>query len=196
MKRWWVWVVLLLSMGVNVGILATLAAERLRDREPAPTGGPAVANPRPPNSPVSPISPVPGEQGPSGPGPNFRMLADRLGLEGEARDRFVEIQRRAFETMRAGRQRLNSSRVALRQELAAASPDRARIDQLLDETIAAQGDLERALVTSLLESRAVLDPDQQRLYMRFVEERLRPGAQLEPRRPLRDRLLNRRGRRP
>src|SRR6185295_19051572 len=106
----------------------------------APAAGPPPMSPRPP------ISALPGEPRPGGPGPNFRTLADRLGLEGEARDRFVDIQRRAFESMRSGRQRVMASRAALRQELAADSPDRARIDALLEQTIAAQGEMEKALV--------------------------------------------------
>lgn len=171
MKRWWVWVVLLLSLGVNVGILATLGAQRLR--EPAP---------------AAPASTAPAPRRPSGPGPGMQRLADRLGLEGETRRRFLDIQRDAFETMRGEREKLQSARQALRLELASEQPDRQRVESLLAEVSATQAALERALVGSFLESRALLDADQQRLYTRFVEERLRPQAPPgRDRRPLRQR---------
>jgi Spy/CpxP family protein refolding chaperone len=193
MKRWWVWVLLLLSLGVNVGILATLGAQRLR--RPGPPA--AEAPPAPAPAAPEPAAPSPEPPRATVPAPTFQGLADRLGLEGEARRRFLDIQRRAFETMRAERQRMLAARAALRRELTAAAPDRARIDSLLAEAGAAQAALERSLVSSLLESRALLDPEQQRLYLRFVEERLRPaGAPRGPRRPLRERLLDRRGARP
>lgn len=161
MKRWWVWVVLLLSLGVNVGILATLGAQRLRGPGPA--------------APATPTEPSP-RRLPSGPGPGMQRLADRLGLEGETRQRFLDIQRDAFETMRGEREKLQSARQALRRELASEQPDRQRVESLLAEVSATQAALERALVGSFLETRALLDPDQQRLYTRFVEERLRPQA--------------------
>ncbi len=193
MKRWWVGILLLLSLGVNVGILATLGAQRLRRPEPAaPETSPAAGS-------TLPRPAAPGAERPrvAAPLPSFQGLADRLGLAGEARDRFVDIQRRAFESMRAQRQRMLAARAGLRQELVAASPDRRRIDALLAEAGAAQAELERVLVSSLLESRALLDPVQQRMYGRFVEERLRPeGAPLPPRRPLRERFLDRRRGRP
>jgi Spy/CpxP family protein refolding chaperone len=166
-KRWWLWIVLLLSLGVNVGILTTLAVDHLR-RDDAPL--PASAG------------------GPLRPGPRFQNLADRLGLEGERRERFLAIQQRAFERMRAERQRLMGARLALRRELVSGSSDRARIDTLLAEVTAAQAALERALIDSLLETREVLDPEQQRMYLRFVEERLRPGeGAARERRPMRER---------
>jgi Spy/CpxP family protein refolding chaperone len=157
MKRWWVWVVLLLSLGINAGILATLAAQRLRGPERPPVPAPA---------------PAPGPD--LGPAPSFEHLADRLRLDGEARGRFLEIQRRTFETLRAERQNLQAARIALRRELLADRPDRQRVEALLDDTGAAQSALERTLVSSLLDSRALLDAEQQQLYMRFVEDRLRP----------------------
>jgi Spy/CpxP family protein refolding chaperone len=273
MKRSWIWIVLLLSLGVNAGILATLLAQRWR--QPAPQPGPqapalqpaapdavssepvapepapvqpavpeaaapgasaarpprtTVPRPSPPPAPgpeplapaaesapepapaaTEAASPEPREpesttesQPPAGldsggappRSPKFEILADRLGLEGESRERFVAIQRQAFEAMRLQRQRMITARSALRLELIAPSPNRARLQALVAESTAAQQELEKILVNSLVESRALLDAKQQRLYMRFVEERLRPGSQLPPRRPLRDRLLNRRGLRP
>jgi len=126
----------------------------------------------------------------------FQNLADRLGLAGEPRDRFLAVQRGAFESMRGERQRLWVARAALRRELAASSPDQARVDALLAEATAAQSAMEQTLVSSLLKSRAMLNPEQQRMYMRFVEERLRPAASMGQRRAGRDRFPGRRAGRP
>lgn len=264
MKRSWIWIVLLLSLGVNAGILAMLLAQRWRQPAPQPAAqapaiqptAPEAASPEPvapepapvqpavpeaaaPSAsaaksprttvprPSPPAAPEPGalapaaepppepataaaEAGSPAPlenesptesqapadldpggaplrGPKFEILADRLGLEGESRERFVAIQRQAFEAMRLQRQRMIVARGALRRELMAPASNRARLQALVAESTAAQQELERILVNSLVESRALLDADQQRLYMRFVEERLRPASQLQQRRPMRDR---------
>ena len=104
MKRWWLWIVLLLSLGVNVGILTTLAVDRLRGGE------------------APPADPVSGR--PARPAPGFQNLADRLGLEGERRQRFIDIQRGAFERMRGDRQRLRAARLELRRELVSGTSDK------------------------------------------------------------------------
>lgn len=274
MKRSWVWVALLLSLGINCGILATLLMQRWRQPaeappaalsavesaapepartsdqpvppepaaavatpaaavatpapaarttkavaprrepplpEPAPPASTKLPEPEPAPMPPAPAEPTAGDAfepeapevadqaapdlaEPPGRGPRFEILADKLGLEGESRDRFVTLQRQAFEAMRRQRQRMIAARAALRLELIAAEPDRARMQAMVAESTAAQQELERILVNSLVESRALLDTKQQRLYMRFVEERLRPAAtQVGPqRRPLRDRFPRRR----
>lgn len=268
MKRWALWVLLLLSLGVNVGILATLLVQHWREpapvdpglhdwpdgddgtepaletpaapdrppqapSEPAPpaptpatvpsaprraetekprSSEPRAASPRPETLepvPAAPASPEPIVPEPATPEPAptpmappdlsspradrvFQNLADRLGLAGEPRDRFLVVQHRAFESMRGERQRLVGARAALRRELAAPAPDQARVDAFLKEATAAQSAMEQTLVSSLLESRALLNPEQQRMYMRFVEERLRPAASPQ-RRALRDRYPQRRG---
>jgi hypothetical protein len=271
MKRSWIWVALLLSLGVNAGILATLLTQRWRQPAPQPVAPapaiqpaapeavapepvgpepapvqpavpeaeapsasaarpPRTAAPRPaPPADQEPEAVAPAEEPPPEPeplspdpapaageatspaplepesptesqppadldaggaplrSPKFEILADKLGLEGGSRERFVAIQRQAFEAMRLQRQRIIVARAALRRELMAPASNRARLQALVAESTAAQQELEKILVNSLVESRALLDADQQRLYMRFVEERLRPASQLQPRRPLRDR---------
>ena len=277
MKRWALWVLLLLSLGVNVGILATLLVQHWRqppavdpafpdwldadptaEPEPAAPAPPAVHEPAsparpaatPPSSPrrAEPVRPRPTEPPtptrqpetletvpavpaapeaaaplpaapvqaapvqaapeaalppstlaePAAPRADrvFQNLADRLGLAGEPRDRFLAVQRGAFESMRGERQRLWVARAALRRELAAPSPDQARVDALLAEATAAQSAMEQTLVSSLLKSRAMLNPEQQRMYMRFVEERLRPAASMSQRRAGRERFPGRRAGRP
>ena len=150
MKRAWIWVALLLSVGINIGILASLATSRYRqearfDRQP-----------------------------PEGP-PPFARVADQLELEGEARDRFLAIQKDLFETTRRQRQELESLRRELRNETVAEQPDSERIERLLDEASEVGRSLDRAMVDSVLETRQILNPEQQRRYLRVLE-RLRLGG--------------------
>lgn len=174
MRRWWLPLALLLSLGINAGILATLSVARWRERPPLDLPGPER----------------PGAAGGGG-GPAIERVADRLELAAEPRQRFLAIQRRFFEETREERFRLERSRADLRREILAREPDRARVDELLTSIGRSTAALDRALVRNVLDSRAVLDERQERLFLRFVVSRLRqprlerpfrPG----PRRPLRD----------
>ncbi|HEV7786074.1 MAG TPA: hypothetical protein VGQ28_12100, partial [Thermoanaerobaculia bacterium] len=73
MKRWWLVIVLLLSLGLNVGILAAVAARRLGP------GGPGAKAAGAANQPPDPL-------------PRLPQLANRLGLEGVERRKFLDIQ--------------------------------------------------------------------------------------------------------
>jgi hypothetical protein len=154
---------LLLSVGVNLGILAMLALDRLRPE---------------PVSPLGPETPLPGAPGEAAealrvPLPVLRM-ADRLGLVGEERRRFVEIQMRFFAATVAERRRLAGLHRELRLELTAAEPDHRRVEALLSEIGRAFAALEGALARNVLDSREVLDAEQERLFLEFVR-RLRAG---------------------
>jgi hypothetical protein len=101
-------------------------------------------------------------------------LADHLGLTGEQRRRFVALQRRLFERMgdlQAERRRLD---LALRRELVAPDPDRRRIGDLVDRLGEVHAAGQGVTAETILESRALLDGDQQVLYLRFLQ-RLRAG---------------------
>ena len=110
--------------------------------------------------------------------PPVGRLADRLGLEGEAREKFVAQQKRFFVGMARDRMRLNQVHRQLRQELVAEQPDQARIDALLEQASQVYLALERSLVENVLASRQILDPAQERMFINFVS-RLRPGGAAE-----------------
>ncbi len=163
MKRWWLVIVLLLSLGVNAGILATLAVHRLS--KPGREGPPPDRGPIPEE-----VLPDPN---PEGPPPRVTRLADRLGLEGEQRRRFIALQLRFFaDTVRLRTQQVEVYR-ALRRELTAREPDQGRIESLLQEAARLHLALEQAMTRNVIDSRAVLDPEQERLY-RQILSRLRP----------------------
>lgn len=204
MSRRWLAFGLLLSVGVNAGILATLAVERLRDGA-APEAAEAPEDPAEPTAglPEEPEGLEPGADpgepgfepgaglglgpgpGPGrGPGPpslpevehRLEGLADRLGLAGGERERFLDIQRRFFRETFRHRQEIHLHQRSLRQELVAPAPDRARVGEALDRLSAARDDLDRALIDAVLESRGLLDPPQEAEYLRFVA-RLRAAGE-------------------
>lgn len=175
MKRWGLWIALLLSIGANLGILLTLAAGGGGSSPPSPSTD-AVERPR-------------GPDGLSGPPPEGRLLghlADRFGLEGEPRERFLDLQRgffrQALETRRRGRELQRE----LGRELIATEPDRQRIDRLVDELAELRRGLDGTLVETVLGTRELLAPEQEREYTAFVErlrERMgREGRDGPPRR--------------
>jgi Heavy-metal resistance len=157
-KHWWLVIALLLSVGVNVGVLGIVAANRWGKRAPAPAPGPEV----------------PVQQGGFAP-ERVVQLADRLGLDGEPRRKFISAQAQFFaETVRLRTEQAEIQR-GLRRELMAPRPDRARIDASLQESARAFLEIEKALATNVVESRKLLTPGQDEQFLRFLA-RLRAAA--------------------
>jgi hypothetical protein len=276
-KRWWLAIALLLSVGVNVGILAVLAVSRLTARPDAATSSPAApvaaagdarspasaaaeapapaaasppeAAPRAspakdvtgsgagstgaePAAPAPPASerPPPGAQPPrpsapdkgspsrSGkapappesagaeptsplpPAPRLEQLADDLGLAGETRSRFIALQRRMFISVVTTERRRRVLQMELHRQLMAPRPDEERIGELIRRQAGLVAEMEQITARAILESRALLTPEQEKRYLevvgrlrpRLLEEALRrrsqparPGAGGRPLRPFR-----------
>ena len=160
MKRWWLVIVLLLSLGINVGILAALATGRLGREE---------ARPRTPFE---------------GPMNDGRDLARRMGLDEEGGRNFRELHRRFQERTQEQRRQSMDMRRQLLEQLTAEEPDREKIEDILVRLSEAESEMERALVETTLSARQLLDPEQERRYLRFLASRMmrRPGA-TRPSRP-------------
>jgi len=181
-RRWWLWIALLLSLGVNLGILLTLAAGGFG---PPPGGVPAEPNgiengPRGPRGETPPRGERPRRLG-EGPPDEPRLLgrlADRLELRGEERDRFLDLQRRFFRRAFEARRQGTRLQAELGLELTAEQPDRQRIEELVDELVATRRQVDRALVATILETRELLDGRAEQEYLAFVRRlRERPGRQ-------------------
>lgn len=152
MRRWWLAIALLLSVGLNLGLFASLVIQRLRPPLPrVERGGVAAIR------------------------VGVERFADRLELDGETRRAFVERHERFFESAREPRQRLTRLRAELRRELTAEEPDRARTERLVDAAAATYAELERGLAGLVLDVRGLLSAGQQQQYLRFLE-RLRVFA--------------------
>lgn len=262
MKRWWLMVALLLSLGFNLGLLAAVAGGWWASRgaaerpavdvlgevsETAPAAGEAAAGPEPdplaaalpadsrelsglaapgpegegPPAPATgvgsgafpvagadstaegeaaevgagsatgpPWGPRPwstGEAGESGederiagagaphPGPPLDRLADHLQLEGERREEFLAVQRELFRDLLELRRRRAALTVELHRELAAPRPDEARIEELVGELGEAYAATEGRTARAILDSRALLDPEQQRRYLQVLRHLLGGG---------------------
>ena len=165
MRRWWLVIALLVSLGVNAGILATLAAS-------GRIGGPVRPLAGVPAGPPGALGPA-GEQGPRLPaaaGWRLERLADELGLAGEERERFVDLQRRMFQDGIALARERFALQAELRRELLAAEPDRERIETLIGEIAAVFTRLEENTASGILDTRELLDPEQERRYLRVVAQ--------------------------
>jgi hypothetical protein len=160
----WVWVLLLLSLGVNVGILATIGVARLKgpgrfdpgrfDSQPfdARRGGQS-ADQRMPRERFKP--------------PLDRM-ADNLELEGDSREEFLALQEEFFQRMIEHREALQTTRRQLRSEVVATEPDAEEIDGLLVELGTLHSGLERVMVDNVLATRSLLDGEQQQRYFHML----------------------------
>ena len=235
MRRWWLPLALLLSLGVNLGVVAVLALRREPPVALEPFDGraaedvlPEIAEPEEPAAPPVDVAPSPEPAPPDqpsqeprarippraepeadrprppvlgprdlprdqGPGLRFEALARSLRLDAVQTERFLELQRRHFESSRLIRQRLEMARRELARELMTGAADRGRVDDLLREIDSSQSELDRRLSEMMLEAQEFLTPEQQRRFAFFVVQRLRPGPQGPPRGPVR-RFLDRRDR--
>ena len=144
MKRWWLVIALVLSIGMNLGLLVALVLS-----------SPAL------------VQQQQATMRPGAPG-RLAQLADHLGLQGEVRSRFLERQRQFFAETAGPRARLPESRRQVRAELIRRHPDQARIDELLKEADDIFIMLERAVVANVLETRKLLGPEAEGKYVDLI----------------------------
>jgi hypothetical protein len=150
MKRWWLVIALLLSVGLNVGILSAIMVARIKN-PPVPRGGkPPAANQN------------------ADPLPRLPQLANRLGLEGEERRKFLDIQWNLYQETSHLRLQLGEVHRDLRHELIQSPPNRARVDQLLQESSRIYLALEKSLVGNILATRELLGPEKEKQYLRLI----------------------------
>ena len=153
MKRWWLVLALLLSLGVNVGILSTIAVARLR---PGLLQGVQKALQPPPEK-------------------RLARLADRLGLaKGPERRRFLVLQRQFIAATGRDRKHLQEIYREVRSELISPQPDNARLEGLLAESSQLYLRIERAVTTNVLATRKILNPEQEARFLDLIEQ-MRPG---------------------
>ncbi len=107
--------------------------------------------------------------------PRLPRLADRLGLEGEERRKFLDIQWNLYQETSRLRLQLGEVHREIRKELTRDQTDRRRVDQLLNESARIYLALERSMVKNVLATRELLDPEQERQYMMLIG-RLRIGG--------------------
>ena len=154
MSRWWLVIALLLSVGLNVGILAAIGARR------AAMPGPQEARPQNQADAAKPAN--------NDPVPRLARLADRLKLEGEPRRKFLAIQWNLYQETTRLRLDLGEVHRALRKELTRPDADRQRVEALLTESSRLYLALERSLVNNVFATRELLGPEKEAEYLKVV----------------------------
>lgn len=150
MRRWWLAIALLLSVGLNVGILTAVGVRRaVALRQQAVRSQAAASNA---NDPV----------------PRLARLANYLKLEGDQRRRFLDIQWNLYQETTRLRLQLNEVHRALRRELTRPDPDRQRVEELLNESSRIYLSLERSLVNNVFATRDLLGPEKAEDYLKIV----------------------------
>ncbi len=158
MSRWWLVIGLLLSVGLNVGILTAIGVRRAAaPGRPAAQAqgqgqGQGAANPANANDPV----------------PRLTRLADRLKLEGETRRKFIDIQWNLYQETTRLRLDLGEIHRSLRREMTLPNPDRPRVDALLADSSRTYLALEKSLVDNVFATRALLGPEKEAEYLKVV----------------------------
>lgn len=155
MRRWGLWVLLLLSVGLNLGFLGAWVFR----------GDWRPSRERPDSLGIRP----------------GRLLADRLELEGPSRDRFLASHEQLASAVRRNRRELFELRRRLRQTLAAPELDRQAMEALVGEIAERQRRLEESFVDHVLEIRGQLDGPALERYLRWISRLPAPGERRPPR---------------
>lgn len=175
MKRWWLVIALMLSLGVNLGIVVS----RLVPPRDRPSGGETADAGEEGGETTDAERPVaPAER----PMPRVVLrMADELGLEGEKRESFVALQRSFLRRTLIARGEAQRAQERLRLELLAPRPDREAVAESLERMSAARTELERAFVDNVLDTRELLDPEQTRRFLRMIARLRHAREQLQRR---------------
>ena len=153
MKRWWMVIALLLSVGVNLGILAALATGGFGSRSrPRPLPPPRLSS--------------------DGAVHDVGDLARGVGLDEEATREFRSLHQAFFARARESRRTSMEARRELLRELTAPDPDEQRIDEMLSAISRSEAELERAMVDTTLKARDLLGDREEGHYLRFLSSRM------------------------
>ena len=167
MKRLFLPLLLVLSLGVNIGLVVDQLAGSDRPSDPEDVHATSDDD----------------RQLPPRLQKRLERMAGDLTLEGEARERFLELQRQFFARTIDHTERARSARRELRQVLLSEMPNRARAEELLSQAGAAQTAVEVAFVDNFFETRALLEsPEQIRRFQRFMRRVRQMREEMETRR--------------
>lgn len=141
MRRFWLVFALLLSLGINLGILSAIALNRQRP-------------PRPPRPPALGIE----------------QMAEALELTGEERRAFVERHRRYWDLREDAREKVAALRREMREGLLGERGDLAALEASIRRAAELNLERELAFARLIVETRASLSGDQRRRYQSFIPE--------------------------
>lgn len=159
MKRWHIVLLLLLSVGLNLGLLAQ------RGRAEPDRAAPRVEAGRDAGS-----AERARERRERAREKLLERMVDKVGVAGERRERFVALHQGFFERTRDIREQQRQAERALRENLGSATPDRALAEVQLAEIAAAKKEIETAFVDNFFAATEILEPDQKARYRELVAE--------------------------
>ncbi len=118
----------------------------------------------------------PGEEGRVPIDDHGRQLSKSLGLSGEKAKCFEDVMARSSGEAAGIKSELQRERDDLFHLLQASSPDERAIMEKVGEISVLQGRLEKLLVKRLLDSRAVLEPEEDEKLLYLIRCSMRPGC--------------------
>ncbi|HTY01121.1 MAG TPA: periplasmic heavy metal sensor [Bacteroidota bacterium] len=107
--------------------------------------------------------PDPGGKGPAGQNMR-RQMVERLNLTDQQKQEIGKLRAEFQKTMIANRAKVQSLRVDLRTEIAADNPDRGAIEKTTQAISSVQAQMKMDLIGHLFAVRALLTPDQQKIF--------------------------------
>lgn len=107
--------------------------------------------------------PDPGDKGPAGQNMR-RQMVERLNLTDQQKQEIGKLRAEFQKTMIANRAKVQSLRVDLRTEIAADNPDRGAIEKTTQAISSVQAQMKMDLIGHLFAVRALLTPDQQKIF--------------------------------
>lgn len=153
-------VALLLSVGFNLGLLVAAGMSDSDEGDLTAEANREVGRDRPERSPEDAR-----RSGARGERDRFQAMVERLDLDAEQRRRFHQIHRRMFEDVGLGRRQLGQLREQLVVELRAEQPSPDRLRELVRRMSAMNAKLDGTMVRTTLETREILDPEQEEVYL-------------------------------
>lgn len=188
--RWILWLALFLSLGFNLGFLASrwlppgseevsetaykttdktaddTNDETAADAEVASRDDAAELTPRVPSRVPPWLERI------------VVRVADELELRGTERDRFFDLQREFFRRTLRARHQQRRHEAEVRRLLLSGRAERAEVEAALDRVMEAEREVERAFLDHYFSARELLEPAQMRRYQRFLGQLRRASQEL------------------
>jgi len=104
----------------------------------------------------------PGMRGPGGPGGKGPRMAEELGLTEDQVKKMREIHQKNRKTNIDQKSSIQKSMIDLTDELQKEKPDKATVDKIIDQIVKTKGEMERTRLNTLVETTAILTPEQKK----------------------------------
>ncbi len=148
--KWWLLAFLMLSIGLNVGVLTTVAIQKKHDRK-------QLQDPPKPSLERNRLAET-----------RFNRLADALELEGPDREAFIQQQVLFAQEFEESRFHLRRAHAELRDLLVDPEADAATALKASEEAGRAYGEMDALLVKHVFKVRELLTPEQVSAYVRIL----------------------------